>query len=87
MLKELIYTGIGATALLKEKVEEELKNLEEKGKIKTDDVKSFMESIEERGREEDEKFKAKLKDTLKDIIDELGIATKDDINSLREELK
>jgi polyhydroxyalkanoate synthesis regulator phasin len=42
MLKELLYTGMGGALLLKEKVEEELKKLEEKGKISTTDTKSFF---------------------------------------------
>ncbi|KIM06619.1 MAG: hypothetical protein KU38_12725 [Sulfurovum sp. FS08-3] len=85
MLKEIFYTGIGATALLKERVEEEIKKLEEKGKIKTDDAKSFLESIEQKGKEEDEKLKNKFKEILKEVIDELGIATKEDIAKLKEE--
>lgn len=87
MLKELIYTGIGASLLLKEKVEEELKKLEEKGKIDTKDVKSFITSLEEKGKSSDEKFKEELKKTIKEILDELGVATKDDIEKLKEELK
>jgi polyhydroxyalkanoate synthesis regulator phasin len=85
MLKEIFYTGMGATALLKEKVEEEIKKLEEKGKIKTDDAKSFLELIEQKGKEEDEKLQKKFKEMLKEIIDELGIATKEDIAKLKEE--
>jgi len=85
MFKEIFYTGIGATALLKEKVEEEIKKLEEKGKIKTDDAKTFLESIEQKGKEEDEKLKNKFKEMLKEVIDELGIATKEDIAKLKEE--
>jgi len=87
MLQEIIYRGIGATALLKERVEEEIQKLEDKGKIKTDDAKSFLESIEQKGKEEDEKAKDKIKEMLKEIIDELGIATKADIAKLKEELK
>ncbi len=87
MLKELIYTGIGASLLLKEKVEEELKKLEEKGKIDTKDVKSFITSLEEKGKSSDEKFKEELKKTIKEILDKLGVATKDDIEKLKEELK
>lgn len=48
MLKNLLYTGIGAAVVLKEKVEAEVKKLEEEGKLKTDDAKSFIESIEEK---------------------------------------
>ncbi len=86
MLKEIMYTGIGAAALLKEKLEEEVAKLEEKGKIKADDAKALLESIEQKGREEDEKMKIALKDSLKEAIAELGIATKEDLGKLKEDL-
>jgi polyhydroxyalkanoate synthesis regulator phasin len=86
MLKEAIFTAIGAGAILKEKVEEEIQKLEENGKIKADDAKSFLKSIEERGKEEDDKIKQKVKETIKEVFDELGVATKDDLEKLREEL-
>jgi polyhydroxyalkanoate synthesis regulator phasin len=87
MLKELIYTGLGVANILKEKVESEIKKLEDEGKIKKDDAKSFLESLENRGKEEDEKIKNHIKSSLREIIDELGLATKDDILKLKEELK
>jgi len=87
MLKELLYTGMGAAVVFREKVEEEMKKLEEKGKINTKDAKSFLDSIEKRGKEEDERLKEKLKSTLKEIMDELGIATKADLEKLKEDLK
>ncbi|MFA9373632.1 hypothetical protein [Poseidonibacter sp.] len=87
MLKELMFTGLGGALLFKQKVEEELQKLEEKGKLDTKDVKSFLESLEEKGKKSDEKFKEELKVTIKEIIDELGIATKDDLAKLKEDLK
>ncbi|QKF73129.1 hypothetical protein AFAEC_0954 [Aliarcobacter faecis] len=87
MLKEIIYTGLGGALLLKEKVEEELKALEEKGKIKTSDAKSFLESLEQKGKDEDERIKAKIKDIFKEVLDELGVATKADLEKLKEDLK
>jgi polyhydroxyalkanoate synthesis regulator phasin len=87
MLKELLYTGVGVAAVLKEKVEDEVKKLEEQGKLKTSDAKSFLESVEAKGKEEEEKFKEHLKPVIKDILDELGVATKEDINKLKEDLK
>lgn len=86
MLKDILYTGIGAAALLKEKVEEEIKKLEENGKIKTDDAKSFLESIEKKSKEEEDKVKEKIKEALREVMDELGIATKGDIEKLKEDL-
>lgn len=87
MLREFFYTGIGAASLLRERVEEEVKKLEEKGKLGANDAKSLMESIEARGKEEDEKLKARLKELLKEAMDEIGIATKADIEALRKDLK
>ena len=61
--------------------------IEEKGKLDTKDVKSFLESLEQKGKESDEKFKAELKTHMKEIIDELGLATKEDLAKLKEDLK
>lgn len=87
MLKEIFFTGLGGAVLLKEKVEQELKALEEKGKIKTEDAKSFLESLEQKGKDEDDKLKQKIKEILKEALDELGVATKDDLAKLKEELQ
>jgi len=87
MLKELLYTGVGIASVMKEKVEEEMEKLEKSGKIKKDDAKNFLEKIEEKGKEQEKKNKEKVKTMLKEIIDELGIATKKDIQDLKDELK
>ncbi|MBT5934892.1 hypothetical protein [Sulfurimonas sp.] len=85
MFKDLIYTGIGAVVVLKEKVEAEVKKLEEEGKLKTSDAKSFLDSIEEKGKVEEELFKKKLKSALKEVIDELGLATKEDLEKFKKD--
>ena len=87
MLKDLLYTGIGAAVVLKERVEAEVKKLQEEGKIKTDDAKSFLESIEAKGRDEESRIKEQFKSALKEVIDELGVATKADLEKLKEDLK
>lgn len=83
MLKELLYTGMGGALLLKEKVEEELKKLEEKGKLNTSDTKSFLESLKTKGEDEEKRLKEELKATIREVIEELGIATKKDIEALK----
>lgn len=87
MLKDLLYAGIGAAVVMREKVEAEMKKLEESGKIKTDDAKSFLDSIEQKGKEEQARLKEELKSALKEVIDELGLATKADLKNLKEDLK
>lgn len=87
MLKEIIHTGIGAAVIIRQKVESEIKKLENEGKIKKDDAKSFLESIETKGKEEQDRIKEELKKALKEVIDELGLATKEDLAKLKEDLK
>ena len=74
MLKDLIFTGLGGALVFKEKIEEELKKLEEKGKIDTKDMKSFLESLEQKGKDSDAKFKEELKLTLTEYINQKRIA-------------
>lgn len=86
MLKELLHVGLGSVVVVKEKIEEELKVLQEKGKINSTDAKSFIESITKKGEEEDERVKAKIKEMLKEAIEELGVATKKDLEDLKSKL-
>ena len=87
MLKELIFTGLGAGVLLKEKVEDELNKLEEKGKIDSSDIKDFIESLEKKGKDEEENIKKHIKDSIKEAIDELGLFTKDDLEKFKNDIK
>jgi len=87
MLKDLVYAGIGAAVVMREKVEEEVKRLEEQGKLKTTDAKSFLDSIEKKGQEEQQRVKDELKKALKEVVNELGLATKEDLEKLKESLK
>ncbi len=83
MLKELFYTGMGGALLIKERVEEELKKLEEKGKLNADESKSFLENLKTRGENEETRLKEELKTAIKEVIEELGLATKKDIEALK----
>ncbi|XPV70387.1 MAG: hypothetical protein ACNI25_07350 [Halarcobacter sp.] len=86
MLRELIFTGLGASSLLKDKFEEELKVLEKKGKIKKQDAKDLLKRLEKKGKIEDKKLKKELRAHLKELINELGLVTKKDLKKFKDEL-
>jgi polyhydroxyalkanoate synthesis regulator phasin len=83
MLKDILYTGLGGALLLKDRVEEGLVKLEERGKLSKDDTKQFLDDLKARGEEENEKYKEQLKEALREVIEELGLATKEDIAKLK----
>jgi polyhydroxyalkanoate synthesis regulator phasin len=57
--------------------------LEERGKLRKDDTKQFLDDLKARGEEENEKYKEQLKEALREVIEELGLATKEDIAKLK----
>lgn len=83
MLKELFYTGLGGAALLKERIEGELNHLQEKGRLSKEEAETFMTNLQTRGETEEAAFKARLKEAIKETVDELGLATKADIEALK----
>jgi polyhydroxyalkanoate synthesis regulator phasin len=85
MLKDILYTGLGMGVVLKEKVENEIKKLEEEGKLKKDDAASLIASLSTKGKEEEERLKELFKTSIKEVIDELGLATKEDIAALKKD--
>lgn len=87
MLKDLIYIGLGGALLAKEKVEQELGELVEKGKLNKEDAQRFMDKAKVKGEKEEEAFKAHLKAVIKETMEEMGVATKEDIKKLIKEMK
>lgn len=84
-MKDLLYASLGGMMVLKEKVEAEIKKLEEKGKLSREDGEKFIKELQEKGKEGEDEFKSKVKDALKELIDELGLVTKEDIAHLKNE--
>jgi len=86
MLKDILYTGLGMGVVLKEKVESEIEKLQKEGKIKKDDAVSLVESLTTKGKEEENRVKDLLKSSIKEVINELGLATKEDIEKIKDTL-
>lgn len=86
-VKDFFYLGAGMFQMAKEKFEKDLEELQEKGKLSKADLDEFIEKSKSRGEEEEKEFKEKLKSIIKDVMDDLGVATKDDIEQLKKELK
>lgn len=87
MLKDLIYIGLGGALLAKEKVEKELSELVEKGKLNKEDAQNFIDKAKVKGEEEEKEFKAHLKEIIKETLEEIGVATKEDIQTLLKKMK
>jgi polyhydroxyalkanoate synthesis regulator phasin len=85
-LEQLFYAVLGGALAVKEKLEtgnEEIKAWQEKSE---ENARTFFDEMAQRGEKEKDQFKGMFKDILKEVIDELNLATKDDLEKLRQEL-
>lgn len=85
-LEQLFYFGLGTALMAKDKIEqagESAKELKEENERK---AREFFDQAVAKGSEERGQLKASMKELLKEAMDELGLATKADLDALREEL-
>jgi len=85
-LEQLFYFGLGSMLMAKEKMEqasESSRGLRDEGDRK---AREFFNDAVAKGSAEREQLKGSIKELLKEAIDELGLATRADIDALRDEL-
>ena len=85
MLKDLIYIGLGGALLAKEKVEKELSELVEKGKLNKEEAQKLIDKAKAKGEEKE--VRARLKEAILEVLEEMDLATKADIEALKNEKK
>lgn len=79
MLRDLIYTTLGAGVLAKERIHQELEELKTKGESSKEKVEQMQQKLEERGKVEEEKLRKQIKQIVQEVVDEMGLVTKDDL--------
>ena len=87
MLKDLIYLGVGSVLLAKEKIDAEISELVEKGKVSKEEAKKLAESAKERAEKEEAEMKEKLKEMIREVIQEMDLATKSDIEEMLKKIE
>lgn len=82
-IKDFFYAGLGAALSAKEKIEKEIEELKEKGKGGSEDIKKKLDDARTRAKSFEEEFDKKLKDKVKNVLSEMGVATKEDIEAIK----
>lgn len=85
-LEQILYTLLGGALAVKDKIEtnsDEIKACQEKNAEK---ARTFLDEMAQRGEDEKDQFREKFKDLLKEVVAEMNLATKDDLDRLKKEL-
>lgn len=85
-MEQLFYAVLGGALAVKEKMDnsnEEIRAWQEKSE---ENARVFFDEMAQRGEKEKDQIKVMFKDVLKDIVAEMNLATKDDLEQLKKEL-
>lgn len=87
MLKNVLYAGIGAAFLTKEKIEELKGDLIEKGKMSQEEGKQFVDELLRKSEKAKDQLDLWINKRVEDRVDQLNLATKDEIAELRRKIE
>lgn len=87
LLKNVLYAGIGAAFLTKEKIEELQDDLIEKGKLSREEGKQFVDDLWRKSEKAKDQLDLWISKRVEDRVNQLNLATKDEVAELQRKIE
>ena len=87
LIKKSVLLSIGALALTEEKIQELTDELVQKGKLSRKEGKSLVNELQKALHDHTEKLTGMMNESVKRVLQELNLVTKDDLMELEKSLK
>ncbi len=87
LLKNVVYAGVGAAFLTRDKIEEVRGELVEKGKMTKDEGKEFVDDLIKRSESAKDQLELWLTRQVEDRVNQLNLATTDEVADLRRQVE
>ena len=84
VLEKGFLVGIGLLSMTREKAQNVIEELTHEGELQKNEAKQWVDQLSSRGEEERQALRKLVRDEVKKVLDEMGLATKDDIQKLLE---
>lgn len=85
--KDFLYKLLGGALLLKDRFSDQFDDILKKGEESKEDIKDTAADTMSKAYQQKDEIESELKSKIKAIVDELGLATKEDIDELKELIK
>ncbi len=85
--KKLFYKGLGIALLLKDNFSKEFEEILKEAQLSKNEIEKEIDEAKNIANKEKEFFEKLLKEKIKSVINELNLATKEDIQELKELLE
>jgi polyhydroxyalkanoate synthesis regulator phasin len=87
MLKNVVYAGIGAAFLTKEKIEELKSELVEKGKLSQEEGKQFVDDLLRKSEKAKDQLDLWINRRVEEQVKQLNLVTRDEIVELQRKVE
>jgi polyhydroxyalkanoate synthesis regulator phasin len=87
LFERSVLAGIGVLSMTHEKAQKIVDELIQRGEVQKDEAKDWVESLVQRGDEERQSLRKLIHDEVKSTLDELGLATKQDLQDLASKIE
>ncbi|RMD63516.1 polyhydroxyalkanoate synthesis regulator [Candidatus Parcubacteria bacterium] len=87
LIERGVLAGLGLLSMTHEKAHQIVDELVKKGEVRREEVESFIEDLVRRGEEERQAMRKLVREEVSGVVGELGLATKGDIQALKEEIR
>jgi polyhydroxyalkanoate synthesis regulator phasin len=77
-----LLAGIGLLSMTHEKAEKIVNDLSNRGELEESQGQKWIDQLTKRGEEERQALRKIVRDEVKTVLDDLGIATKEDLRHL-----
>jgi polyhydroxyalkanoate synthesis regulator phasin len=82
LLEKSLLAGLGLLSMTREKAQEVIDELSQEGEVQKNEAKEWVDQLSSRGEEERQALRKLVRDEMKKVMDEMGLATKEDIQKL-----
>ncbi len=82
LLEKGFLAGIGLLSMTREKAQKVMDELTQEGEVQKSEAKQWVDQLSARGEEERQAVRKLIRDEVKKVLDEMGLATKEDIQKL-----
>lgn len=84
LLEKGFLAGIGLLSMTREKAQKLIDELSHEGEVQKNEVKDWVDKLSDRGEEERQALRKLIRDEMKKVLDDMGLATKEDVQKLLE---
>ena len=86
-IKKSMLTGIGIAMKTKDELEDWVREIVKKGEMSETEGRNFLDDIKKKSREAQKDLEDKIESKFKELLKKADIATRDEINALKDEIE